>query len=270
MFPQQANSSQATKFTPMYQVMEKVQMTAFCIQEFIISSVYVYETRRLLTPSENFQKERARRVMRHLIYVNVLLILMDIAMLCTEYADLYEIQIALKGEHTALSYRNYIADINCLNIGAVYSVKLRLEFAILNQLIAIASGGLHTAAGAVSLTAESHTNRAARHHSIPGPRPCHTGPEELRLQTFDGSMIMNQNGKEVTNMIRPPANAKKSYSAFVAVGAPTNSYVEYVGEGCVVKTTEVDVQGGSSSIVVPDEDEDSVNIERSVDRKEIV
>lgn len=100
MFHQQANSDQATKYTPMYQVMEKVQMTAFCIQEFIISSVYLYETRRLLTPSENFQKERARRVMRHLIYVNVLLIFMDIAMLCTEYANLYEIQIALKGEHT--------------------------------------------------------------------------------------------------------------------------------------------------------------------------
>jgi len=73
-------------------------MTAFCIQEFTISSVYVYETRRLLKPSENFQKERTRRVMRHLIYVNVLLILMDVTLLCTEYANLYEIQIALKGK----------------------------------------------------------------------------------------------------------------------------------------------------------------------------
>jgi hypothetical protein len=82
----------------MYEVMEKVQVTAFCIQEFIISSVYLYETRRMLKPSENFQKKRARRVIRHLIYVNLLLILMDIALLCTEYANLYEIQIAFKGE----------------------------------------------------------------------------------------------------------------------------------------------------------------------------
>src|SRR5215469_15439554 len=93
----------------MYNVMEKVQMTAFCIQEFTISSVYVYETRRLLKPSENFQKERTRRVMRNLIYVNVLLILMDITLLCTEYANLYEIQIALKGEWVAYQSRGGIS-----------------------------------------------------------------------------------------------------------------------------------------------------------------
>jgi len=93
----------------MYNVMEKVQMTAFCIQEFTISSVYVYETRRLLKPSENFQKERTRRVMRNLIYVNVLLILMDITLLCTEYANLYEIQIALKGEWVTYQSRGSIS-----------------------------------------------------------------------------------------------------------------------------------------------------------------
>ena len=93
----------------MYNVMEKVQMTAFCIQEFTISSVYVYETRRFLKPSENFQKERTRRVMRNLLYVNVLLILMDITLLCTEYANLYEIQIALKGEWVSYQSRGSIS-----------------------------------------------------------------------------------------------------------------------------------------------------------------
>lgn len=86
----------------MYEVMEKVQVTAFCIQEFIISSVYVYETRRILKPSEHFQKARTRRVMRHLIYINVMLILMDIALLCTEYANLYEIQISFKGKQASI------------------------------------------------------------------------------------------------------------------------------------------------------------------------
>lgn len=151
-------------------------------------------------------------------------------------------------------------------------MKLRLEFAILNQLIGIASGGLHTAAGAASLTADSHTRRAARRASTtPIPRRGHPDSEELHLQTFDGSMIIGQNGKDVINMIQPPASAKKSYSAFVAVGAPTKSYVEYVGEGCVVKTTEVDVQGGSSSnIVAPDEDEGGVTMYHSGDREKLV
>lgn len=98
--------------------MEKIQVTAFCIQEFIISGLYVYYTRQILKPGETFQKKRTRQVMLHLIYVNVLVILLDVILLCTEYANLYEIQITFKG--------------------AVYSVKLRLEFAILNDLMRIA------------------------------------------------------------------------------------------------------------------------------------
>jgi hypothetical protein len=57
--------------------------------------------------------------MLHLIYINILVILMDITLLCTEYANLYEIQITFKG--------------------ALYSIKLRLEFAILNDLMSIAA-----------------------------------------------------------------------------------------------------------------------------------
>ena len=99
--------------------MEKIQVTGFCLQEFIISGLYVYSTKQILKPGATFQKKRFRQVMRHLIYVNILVILMDITLLGTEYANLYEIQITFKG--------------------ALYSIKLRLEFAILNQLRSIIS-----------------------------------------------------------------------------------------------------------------------------------
>src|SRR5450432_4159422 len=107
----------ASVFVQPYSIMEKIQVTAFCIQEFIISGLYLYETRRILQPSATFQKKRTRQVMLHLIYVNILIILMDITLLCTEYADLYEIQITFKG--------------------VLYSVKLRLEFAVLNSLMSL-------------------------------------------------------------------------------------------------------------------------------------
>src|SRR5436190_250540 len=48
--------------------MEKIQITAFSIQEFIISAMYLYETHRILKPSATFQKKRTRQVMLHLIY----------------------------------------------------------------------------------------------------------------------------------------------------------------------------------------------------------
>jgi hypothetical protein len=98
-----------------YTIMEKIQVTAFFLQEIVISVIYIQQTRKVLQPSETYQRSRVRRVMRHLIYVNILIILMDIGLLGTEYANQYEIQVFMKG--------------------AVYGVKLRLEFAILNSLI---------------------------------------------------------------------------------------------------------------------------------------
>lgn len=153
-------------------------------------------------------------------------------------------------------HQRCLTNINGLITGAVYSVKLRLEFAILNQLIAIASAGLHTNAAAGSVTAGSHSRLAAcRASTSSGPHP---GAQELHLQTFDRAMIISQNGKDVIGAhTRPPSSAKKSYSAFVAVGAPAKPRVEYVGEGCVV-TTEVDVQGSSLSIVGTDDEEDEI------------
>ena len=123
--------------------MEKIQVTGFCIQEFIISGLYVYATNEILKPGATFQKKRFRQVMRHLIYVNILVILMDITLLGTEYANLYDIQITFKG--------------------TLYSIKLRIEFAILNQLRSI-----------VRPTGTSYDNGAS---SQPGAR-------DISLHTF--------------------------------------------------------------------------------------
>jgi hypothetical protein len=54
------------------------------------------------------------RVWKHLIYVNILAILMDFTVIGIEFGNQYDIETAYKS--------------------AVYSVKLKLEFAVLNQL----------------------------------------------------------------------------------------------------------------------------------------
>ena len=98
-----------------YNVYEKVQMTGFTIQETIISGIYLWETRRILRPGKAFQRTKTRQVMWHLIWVNVFIIFLDAALLATEYANLFTVQTVFKA--------------------AVYSVKLRLEFVVLNQLM---------------------------------------------------------------------------------------------------------------------------------------
>ncbi|KAF1958103.1 hypothetical protein CC80DRAFT_470363 [Byssothecium circinans] len=109
-----ANSPKPGPFVPLYAAYEKVQVTLFFVQETVISGLYVYETVKFLKPASNIKGPRARKVMTHLIYVNIMIILMDITLLGTEYSGHYEIQTTYKA--------------------ALYSIKLKIEFSILNQL----------------------------------------------------------------------------------------------------------------------------------------
>ncbi|KAG7008999.1 dehydrogenase xptC [Physcia stellaris] len=112
--------SSAPRWLKVYNVYEKVQMTGFTIQESIISGLYLWETRKILRPGKIFQKKKTRKVFHHLIWVNIFIILLDFALLATEYAGLFSIQTVFKA--------------------AIYSLKLRFEFVVLNALMDIVQG----------------------------------------------------------------------------------------------------------------------------------
>ncbi|KAI9749768.1 MAG: hypothetical protein M4579_006748 [Chaenotheca gracillima] len=114
-----SNSPSGSAWVPMFNVMERVQMTGFCCQEFFISCIYIWATLKLLKP---IYHSRTRKIMTQLIAINVVIILMDIVLLVMEYKGYYEIEASLKS--------------------FVYSIKLKLEFAILNQLMILANSGL--------------------------------------------------------------------------------------------------------------------------------
>ncbi|KAJ4300889.1 hypothetical protein N0V90_002977 [Kalmusia sp. IMI 367209] len=117
-------------FVEGYNVMEKIQMVGFFIQELILSLIYIKETLRILKLSKSAQgdimsisddtemKEPiARKVMYQLLAINTIIIAMDVALLAVEFANLYLIETTLKG--------------------VVYSIKLKLEFAVLGKLVQI-------------------------------------------------------------------------------------------------------------------------------------
>jgi hypothetical protein len=116
-----SNSLHPQPFLRPFEIYEKIMLFGFAIQELIISSLYMWETRkmmRLITPNST---DTARRVMKHLIYINILIILMDISIIGTELGGAHVIQTTYKS--------------------AVYSVKLKLEFPVLNQLRTIVKRG---------------------------------------------------------------------------------------------------------------------------------
>ncbi|KAI4229088.1 MAG: hypothetical protein L6R36_001150 [Xanthoria steineri] len=113
------NSHNSMKYLKAFNVVERLQMTAFCIQEFIISGVYVYSTIKLLRPVYH---GRTRKVMMQLIWINSIIIAMDVLLLGMEYSYYYEIEATMKA--------------------MVYSIKLKLEFAVLNQLMTLANSSV--------------------------------------------------------------------------------------------------------------------------------
>ncbi|KAF1845897.1 uncharacterized protein K460DRAFT_312816 [Cucurbitaria berberidis CBS 394.84] len=118
-------------FVKGYSIMEKIQMVGFFVQEVILSIIYIRETVRLLRLAESVQDDvcsfdngtgtgnlrnaSVRKTMYQLLAINVIIITMDLALLAVEFANLYLIETTLKG--------------------VVYSIKLKLEFAVLGKLV---------------------------------------------------------------------------------------------------------------------------------------
>ena len=111
-------------FAKGYDVMEKIQMSGFFCQEVILSSIYVVETFRILRTS---LQPDTRTTMRQLLAINAVIIGMDLGLLGLEAASYYILETMLKG--------------------VVYSIKLKLEFAILGKLVRFVGGGQRPTVG---------------------------------------------------------------------------------------------------------------------------
>jgi hypothetical protein len=101
-----------------YDVMERIQLVGFCVQELIISSIYVWETVKLLRLRP---EGRPQGILNQLLVINVVILLLDIAVVVIEYVGYYAVQVMVKP--------------------VAYSIKLKLEYAILGKLVAVARGG---------------------------------------------------------------------------------------------------------------------------------
>ena len=145
------SNTETTRFVHGYNVMEKIQMTGFCIQEFVISGIYLWECVKFLKTDK---QEKSRKTLYELFYINMIIIMMDLSLLGLEYANLYILEIVIKG--------------------VVYSVKLKLEFAILGKLVQYVQNPvgqlpLRNASDASEFLRPPHTT-ATSSQVIPGPK----------------------------------------------------------------------------------------------------
>jgi len=99
-----------------FEAIERIQVTWFAVQESLIASIYIYDTIGMMRLSPEGDKRRTK-ILYELLAVNISAIIMDLSLVILEYLGLYFTQIIFKA--------------------TVYSIKLKLEFAVLGMLVSI-------------------------------------------------------------------------------------------------------------------------------------
>ena len=112
------NPSVSSVWSPRMAFIDRVSQAVFTLFEFILGSIYIHS---LLGTLKSKLDTRTRRVMRDLICVNVAVICMDLFVI---------VLIFLNHASTAYPLQDF-----------TYAFKYKIEFAVLNQLMAIATKG---------------------------------------------------------------------------------------------------------------------------------
>jgi hypothetical protein len=101
-------------FGQFFNTWEKVQLTGFFVQEIIISSIFIAKTVKLLC-SYPIRSKRRTNIMYQLLAINSAIIIMDLSLIVMEFVGLFIIQTVMKT--------------------FFYTVKLKLEIAVLSRLV---------------------------------------------------------------------------------------------------------------------------------------
>ena len=107
-----ANSPSSNRWVGKFNTMERIQLMGFCIQESVISSIYIISTVNLLRA---VYYTRTRRAMLQLLAINFICIAMDMVLIGLEFSNKYVAEASVKP--------------------LIYAIKLKLEFAVYSQLV---------------------------------------------------------------------------------------------------------------------------------------
>lgn len=104
-----------SSFLQPFNIYERIQLAVFSAQEIIISGLYIWETMTSLRPVLTMKGRAGNRVILNLIFINTFVVLLDASLLATQYSNNFDVQTTYKT--------------------VVYSVKMKMEFTVLNSLL---------------------------------------------------------------------------------------------------------------------------------------
>lgn len=96
-----SNSKVSSIFITPYAILERIQITVFCVQEFILSGLYVWKAWKFLAiyrSGGSKTQDKLRTMMLHLILSNVVVVSLDITVIVLEFLGLYYLQVSSPGD----------------------------------------------------------------------------------------------------------------------------------------------------------------------------
>lgn len=126
-----------------YAIQEKLQMTLFCFQEVLLGLTYLHFIR-----NKSMDHKRLSPLAMRTMKINMFVLFLDVGMLIIEYVGLYNYQIMLKA--------------------VIYSIKLQLEFYILNILTTETRRMAREAASGRNPRVKLNSNLIRSYKSTPG------------------------------------------------------------------------------------------------------
>jgi len=169
-----------------YNVMEKIQMCGFFLQEIILSSIYILETIRILKTSVQAD---TKRLMFQLMAINVLIIIMDLALLGLECASLYILETTTKP--------------------VFYSIKLKLEFAILGKLVHfVGRPQISHGHGSMAFSDSEKQNSATGHYQHQARKRTLEGDDENDISDFVDLTKIKTDVTRTSQPLRKQSTAK--------------------------------------------------------------
>ncbi|KAI0893174.1 hypothetical protein F4806DRAFT_505155 [Annulohypoxylon nitens] len=120
-------SEKGKKFKEGFNVLKIAQLAGFLLQEAIISGVYVYAFHMTSKRLRMVREDQVRRMLHELIALVFVVVLFDVALIVDELVGDYHVQTTLRP--------------------AIYSIKLKVELFVLNNLVNWMQGPSTTSGG---------------------------------------------------------------------------------------------------------------------------
>lgn len=207
------SSNNPSRFYKPYEIVEKTQVTIFVVQEMGISFLYIWAAFNMFRNSTLHRQSSRSRMLWRLVAVNTVVIVLNFTILALEYAGLYKLQMSYKA--------------------LAYSVKLKIEFSILNELVNLTStrDSAASSSGGQSWSCDDPFRNNSRADSYQPSLSLNTITEE-------GRGIEEQKSPERYGM-------KKSFKAvairFTSAQRSTNRHVEPAHNGITLQTMGTDI-----------------------------